>query len=118
MATPTPSFPIVFLVELLDPYTGELEEADVSGKLDLAVEKVYWHLANYSDSHVEVEVSFDEDGVIEGVGFFNEEHEMISCITVYHLDRDTDDPEDSRIRNACSGPLVELQSKLNVIFRN
>lgn len=118
MTQPTPHFPEVYLVELMDPYTGELQEADVCAKLELAVDKVYLHLADFKDSLIEVEVSFDEDDVIEGIGFFDEQREMLSCITVYHLDRDTGTAQEDDIAQACRGDKAALQRKLNRIFRN
>lgn len=118
MNQPFPRFPIVYLVELMNPLTGELEETDVCAKLELAVEKVYWHLCEYPETPVEVEVSLDDDQVIEGVGFFDEEHEMLACVTAYHLDRDTANAQVPDIAVACRGDKFELQKKLNRIFRN
>jgi len=118
MTQQTPRFPEVFLVELMNPYSGEIEETDVCAKLELAVEKVYLHLLDYKDTLVEVEASFDTDDAIEGVGFFDENQELISCITVYHLDRDTGTAELPGIAEACRGDKQNLQQELNRIFRN
>lgn len=118
MTHQTQRFPEVFLVELMNPYTGELEDTDVCAKLELALEKVYWHLADYKDSLVEVEVSFDEDDAIEGVGFFDENHDIVSCVTVYHLDRDTGTAQVDAIARACRGDKRQLQQELNRLFRN
>lgn len=118
MTPQTPRFPEVFLVELMNPYTGEIEETDVCAKLELAVEKVYLHLVDYKDSLIDVEVSFDADNVIEGVGFFDEDHSLISCVTVYHLDRDTGTAKVEGLAEACRGNKRDLQQELNRIFRN
>jgi hypothetical protein len=118
MTPQTPRFPEVFLAELMNPYTGEIEETDVCAKLELAVEKVYLHLVDYKDSLINVEVSFDADNAIEGVGFFDENHELVSCVTVYHLDRDTGSATVAGLGPACRGDKQALQQELNRIFRN
>lgn len=118
MPLPLKHFPVVYLVELMNPKTGDIEEADICAKLELAVEKVHAHLTEYSDLLVEVEVSLDEDEAIEGLGFFDEDHEILSCITVYHLDRDTGEAQDAGIATACRGDKFALQKELNRIFRN
>lgn len=118
MTQHTQHFPAVYLVELMDPYTGELQEADVCAKLELAVEKAHVHLKEYKDSPVEVDVSFDDDDLVEGLGFFNEDKEMLACITVYHLDRDTGTAQVAGIAEACRGDKTAMQRQLNRIFRN
>jgi hypothetical protein len=107
-----------YLVELLNPLSGEVEETDVFARLGPAVEKVYLHLQGYPEVEVSVEVSHDEDDEIEGVGFFDKQHEFISCITIYRLERDTAEPTVEAIRKACLASGDELQARLNTIFNN
>lgn len=115
---PKNRFPDVFLVELLDAVSGELLEADVCARLESAIERVYWHLAEYKDSLVSVDVSYDDENALEGVAFFTESQEMLACISVYRLDRDTQEPEVAEIADACNANPADLQTSLNRIFRN
>ena len=114
--TPPTQFPAAYLVELLDPYNGDVHECDVCAKVELAVEKVYQHLSQHSDVVVHVETSFDDDGELEGIGFFDESHQIISCITVYHLERDDADAEVASIAQACRAAPAQLEAALNAIF--
>lgn len=100
----------------MNPHSGEIEDADLFARLGPAIEKVYLHLRDYSEVAVTVEVSHDEDGEIEGVGFFDTQHEVISLITIYRLERDTEEPTVEAIRLACQAPGGELQARLNTLF--
>lgn len=113
-------FPALYLVELMNPETGNIDEVDVCARLDVAIEKVYNWLDSFGElrKSVCVEVSYDDEGVLEGVGFFNDEQDMASCITTYQLDRDADVASISEIASACAGPKDLLQSALNRVFRN
>lgn len=110
---PQPSF----LVELMNPATGEIEETDICAKLSLAVEKVYLHLQDYSEIETRVEVSYDDEQQLEGVGFFDAAHNVISCVTVYRLERDNELPTVAAIDEACRTAGIVLEERLNMIFK-
>lgn len=78
-----------YLVELIHPLTGVSQDVDVCAKLPVAIQRVYQHLKEHAATP-RVELSYDVRGHLEGVGFFDSTNELISCITVYHLERDTD----------------------------
>jgi hypothetical protein len=110
--------PINYLVELFHPQTLAMEDADICTRLDVALEKVYAHLSNFTEMHVSVDVSCDEDGLIEGVGFFDANLELISCVTTYHHSRDTEEPSNQAIAAACAGELSQMPAVLAKIFNN
>lgn len=101
----------------MHPHTGELEQADICAQLGTAVQQVFEHLQEHPEVAVFVEVSHDEDGELEGVGFFDENHEMLSCITAYRLERDTDVPTVPSIVEACLSPGPQMEGALNSVFR-
>ncbi|MDO8416314.1 MAG: hypothetical protein Q7S87_08905 [Agitococcus sp.] len=107
-----------YLVELINPVTKEIEEADVCRELAVALDKVYAHLAPLNALLTDVEVSFDTENEVEGIGFFDENRVLISCITTYHLARDTDRPINKAIILACAGLAGDLQQTLTHIFKS
>lgn len=111
------NFPEVFLVETFDTCSGVAQECDVYAKLELAVEAVYEELVQPPGCEVRVEVSLDEDGELEGVGFFDRGYAMLACITVYRLERENDSAVRGNIADACRGPVADLEAGLARIFR-
>ena len=109
---------IVFLVELLNPKTGEIEYYVNCIRLDTSVYQVFTHLQKYQEVPVQVDVSYDEQNEIEGIGFFDDDHEVISCVTAYHLDRDNDEPQHEEVKLACLQAGQDLEAALNKIFGN
>jgi hypothetical protein len=107
----------VYLVECINPVTKDLEEADVCRELAVALDKIYKHLSPLRALLAEVEVSFDSNGEVEGVGFFDENRALISCVTTYNLSRDTDEPLHPEFSTVCAGSSFDLQQSLNRIFR-
>jgi hypothetical protein len=108
----------VYLVELFDPWSGDALEVDLYARLDTAVESVYLHLKKVGfTGGANVDVSFDDESTIEGVGFFNENQDLISCVTAYHLSRDTAVPQLTEIKKAFAAEPSELQSLLNTLFQ-
>jgi len=108
-----PTFPPVYLLDLLRTPDGDIEESEVFGKLELALEKALRHLKArevHPDAHIEV--SFDEADNIEGVGFFDSDGRMLVCIAVYHLDREVTRAEDMALQLACADTAI-LQAELN-----
>ena len=107
-------FPPVYLLDLLRTPDGDIEESDVFSKLELAIEQALTHLKTGGlNVDALVEVSFDDADNVEGVGFFNAEDELLACITVYHLDRETGCAADSALHEACKGDKFALQAALN-----
>lgn len=102
----------------MHPHTGELEHTDICARLDVAVQQVYLHLKSHPEVRTDVEVSYDEDGELEGVGFFDDNHDMLSCVTVYHLERDTEQAHVKEVTAACAQEGRALEAALNEIFRN
>ena len=114
----TSRHPLTYLVEFFDPLTLELMDSDVCAKLSVAIEKVYLHLKEFPEVQVLVEVSHDFNDEIDGVGFFGVEKDLLSCVTVYHLERDTEETSILEIEQACQKGGEEFSAKLNAIFRN
>jgi hypothetical protein len=107
-------FPPVYLLDLLRTPDGDIEESDVFGKLELAIEQALTYLKTQSlNVDALIEVSFDDADNVEGIGFFNADDQMLACITVYHLDRETGRAADSALREACQGDKFALQAELN-----
>lgn len=109
-------FPPIYLAELLNPKTGEVEEADVFSKLELAVERVKRHLDELEVVPTDIDASCDEDDELEGIAFLNCDGELMACVAVYHLERETAVAADESIALACRGAHAELQAKLTHIF--
>ena len=112
---PQPAAPS-YLVELFDPKNGIPQGVDVCAKLAVAMQKVHAHLKSLSESS-RVELSYDPQGHVEGVGFFNGVNEPISCITVYHLERDTDEPSIQGIIRALTLAEPARSEALTEIFK-
>ncbi|KWU17787.1 hypothetical protein [Burkholderia cenocepacia] len=107
-------FPPVYLLDLLRTPDGDIEESDVFGKLELAIEQALSHLKSAGlAADTLIEVSFDDADNVEGIGFFNAEDQMLACVTVYHLDRETEGAADPALREACAGDKSLLQAELN-----
>lgn len=93
----------VYLVELMHPLTGDILFADVCSRLDVAVEQVFNHFDKFSSVNVVPRPSYDEDtGEVEGIGFFSSAEELISCITAYHMSRDSDLVTNPFVAAACA----------------
>ncbi len=108
----------MYLVELMYSDTGDVAEADVCAHLDVALDKAYLHLQTLDAIEgPRAEVSFDDEGELEGVGFFDADENMLACVTVYHLDRDNEQASVAAIAAACAGPRDGLQDALNALLR-
>ena len=105
-----------YLIELFNPVTKELEETDICKKLAVAIDKAYDHLNAFSSIIDNIDVSFDAQGQVEGIGFFDEKGGIVTCITTYHLDKDTDEPKNIDVLRACEGPKELLQQQMFKIF--
>ncbi len=110
---PAPSY----LVELIHPATGVPSEVDICAQLAVAVQRVHAHLASFG-SRPSVELSYDADGSLEGVGFFDQAHDLISCITVYRLHRDNEQPTLQGLTLALSLPEPARSIALNQLFQS
>lgn len=115
MANSPSVFPDVLLVELMNPETGEIVDTDVTAKLELAVEKVYQHTHQISALVGDVDVSYDDEE-LEGLAFFNDEQEMLACITVYRLERDTGSAQLPALSEACCADKADLKQRLTTLF--
>ena len=111
------NFPEVFLVETFAADPSDVDECDVYARLELAVEAVHEWLAQTPGRKVRVEVSVDEEGELEGVGFFDDSYTMLACVTVYRLERESGSAVNRNISQACRGPASQLETKLKEIFR-
>lgn len=105
-----------YLVELFDPESGISHGVDVCAKLAVALQKVHAHLKSLQVSS-RVELSYDPQGLLDGVGFFDGVNELTSCITVYHLARDTDEPSMPDIIRALTLPEPARTVAMNNIFK-
>lgn len=111
------NFPEVFLVETFATDSADADECDVYARLELAVEAVHEWLAQTPGRKVRVEVSVDEEGELEGVGFFDDSYAMLACVTVYRLERESGSAVSRDISHACRGPASQLEARLADIFR-
>jgi hypothetical protein len=85
-------------------------------KLAVAMQKVHAYLAELRESS-RVELSYDVDGQLEGVGFFNGVDDLMSCITVYHLERDSDQPNMPELIRALLLPEPACSAAINALFK-
>lgn len=108
---PAPSY----LVELIDPTTGIAGEVDLCAKLPVAIQRVHEHLKEHG-ARPRVETSYDKEGQLEGVGFFDPAGQLMSCITVYYLERDTDEPSMPDLVRALELTEPARSIALNAIF--
>lgn len=114
MTSAHPTIPLVYLLELLDTPDGLTEHCEPFRKLDLAVEAGMSYLAKaYPGVVAEADVSYDPDGCLEGISYFNEDMQRLVVITVYHLDRETESPLNAEITLVCQGDASQLQDQLN-----
>lgn len=113
MSRPSSAFPPVFLLELLDGPNGLTDEADNFSKLELAIERALSHLRELRVDFT-AEVSFDEDGELEGISFIDVDASgVVAFITAYHLDRETGAAANPALSAACAGDLSNLQAFLS-----
>jgi hypothetical protein len=110
----SPSFPPVYLLEIMSEPDGDIKICDNFARLELAVEQALGHVRSVGvDAEPEAEVSFDEAHEMNGISFFNGNGERLAAISVYHLDRDTADASDLTVQQACRGDRQQLQESLN-----
>lgn len=106
--------PQTYLVELMHPLSGEVLLTDVCAHLDAAVQRAVDHSRQPGTGPVRSEVSVDQ-GVLEGIAFFNQSSEIIACVTRYHLERDTERARQPEVALACED-LSKAQDRLNHIL--
>lgn len=104
------------LVELMEPSTLQILDVDLCARLDVAMQLVYKHLKS-TNTRCSVEFSYDEQGQLEGVGFFNDTMELVSCITVYRLARDNDVPDMKALAEALAQDEPHRSEAVNFIFQ-
>lgn len=109
MSTQTP----LYLVELINPKTGETTEADIVVRLDTALEKATLHAKQHP--LITVSASADEDGVLEGVVFLDYESFPVACVTTYHPERDEEAPENTKFSQAVALPVAEMAAMLAML---
>lgn len=108
--------PPVYLVELGEPHTGELESADVTLFLENAIEQCYLHLASFSEP-VRVEVRRDRNGHLWEIGFLTRDHGDLLCsISVYRLGRDRLESSVPGLKEAAQAKTEDLEAALNQLF--
>ena len=110
-----PTHPPAFLVELFPLTKSDTLEADLHADLGVAVERVYLHLKQAAVK-AEVEPSYTDDGELEGMAFFDQNAELLACLTVYRLDRDCDQVKTPEIQAALRLAEPERTKVLNLIF--
>lgn len=103
----------LYLVELINPKTGETAEADIVVRLDTALERA----TLYAKQHplITVSASADEDGVLEGVVFLDYESFPVACVTTYHPERDEDTPQSPKFSQAAALPMAEMSAMLALL---
>lgn len=117
MTTSASKFPFVYLVELFNIHSFSLEEADVCATIPLALQRVYDHLHRYCDTTYS-DVSHDDDGILEGIAVFTETGEMLACVAVYHLDRDTGEVSPQLEKACADSSSPSFAETLSSLFNN
>lgn len=112
----TPLLTPAHLVELMEPCSLQILEVDLCARLDVALQRVHEHLQG-TKTRCRVEFSYDEQGQLEGVGFFNASNELVSCITVYRLARDNDVSNMKALNAALSLDEPARTEAVNSIFQ-
>lgn len=97
--------------------TGDALFSDVFLKLGPAVEYVYKHIKDLALAAASVEAAYDLDHELEGIAFFGAKKELVACITVYRLDRDTAEPIHPAITSACRLTGQDLENALNKLVK-
>lgn len=101
-----------YLVEHLHESTGDAVFCDVTKFLANALDSACEYLSGFPDERFEPEVSFDEDGEVDGIAFFDEANNSRAFITVYHLGRDEQDVSFDEIGRIAKLPKDRLQEAL------
>jgi shikimate kinase len=107
--------PAVYLVERLEPNLELIEESDVTLHLSVAVQTVVQWFQD-AERLPRVRVSLDRQGLLEGIGFFDEHDALLARIAVYWLDREDTSQVDPDVDEAVSGELAGLQARLQQLF--
>ncbi len=95
---------------------GDLEDTELYARLDTALEKAYLHARAAQLPGLRVEVSTNDTGEIDGVGFFSAAQTLLACVTVYRLEYDCEEPTIAAIRESCCmGPDAMQSSLTNLI---
>ena len=79
---------VVFQLEIMDPLLELVRRSDVTAHLAIAVEEVREHFS-LEKRPVRVEVRHDEQGELEGIGFFDPAHgDLLAHVTPFYLERE------------------------------
>lgn len=105
-----------FLVEHLYNTTQEVAHCDVTKFLANALDSMHQYLASFPDEQFSPKVSLDDEGELEGIGFFDSKGKSRGFITVYRLDRDILEPEFEIFEKAAARPMSLLQAELSRIW--
>jgi hypothetical protein len=108
--------PPTYLVELLSGISGELLEAEVYARLDTAVEKAAVHAKSELGPQAHASVSLNVNSEIDGVGFFDDNQNLVACVTVYRLEHDAEAPTVPELQSACEGSADSMQTLLNAFL--
>lgn len=102
-----------FLIELIHQKTGDVVECDVTSYLENAIEAAYVYLKGFDSERFTPEVSYDDDGAIEGIAFFDRDGRGRAYITAYYLDRDEANNEFTAVAALAKLPIQKLESALS-----
>ena len=75
---------LVYLFELFQPASLTLADTDIFYTVSAALDEAVRRLREFQE--LEWEISFDADGVLEGVAWFSAGN-LAATISTYHLDR-------------------------------
>jgi hypothetical protein len=95
----------VYLFELFDPKSNTLVDTDIFYTVSAAIDEVSPNLRELSD--LTWKISFDEEGVLEGIAWFSGES-LAATISTYHLNRGEQQEHHPAIQSANSPDALQI----------
>lgn len=105
----------VILVDLYSPRDGEQTNSDLFLRLDVAIDRIFRFLIEEGCAQAAmVSVSTDNQGQVDGVGFFSKlnPQALWASAAVYHPLRDRAEPELHALRSLSARTPQDLQRQL------
>lgn len=104
----------LYLLETINPQTGDTTCADVIVRLDTAIEKAMAYAKTFP--FVTVSASLDENNVVEGVVFLDLEGFQVACITGFTPANDLEAPKDPLISEIVALPVSLMADRLTKLL--
>ena len=100
----------LYLLETINPRTGDTVNADVIVRLDTAIEKAMAYARAFP--FVTVSASLDANHGVEGVVFLDLEGFQVACITGFTPENDSELPGDPLLTEIAALPVSAMADRL------